>query len=183
MHKERELKIDSTLWATPAKIINLLDFKPEKLSVETKSNTNNDIKVHQVRYENGGFYLTIDDIRGYFNFSNNLGILTMICNIDNQKNKYHQIWREILKIINKENGELGLHEKIKIIDSDLPIEHAFKIHSIKSLIEKNNKFYLVKISIVNVYSMTIFIKSIYRTYYNRFYPQIHLTNCIYVQSN
>ena len=28
----RELKIDSILWATPAKIINLLDFKPEKLS-------------------------------------------------------------------------------------------------------------------------------------------------------
>ena len=26
----RELKIDYTLWATPAKIINLLDFKPEK---------------------------------------------------------------------------------------------------------------------------------------------------------
>ena len=51
----RELKIDSTLWATPAKIINLLDFKPEKLSIETEINTNNDIKVHQVRYENGGF--------------------------------------------------------------------------------------------------------------------------------
>ena len=145
MNKARELKIDSTLWATPTKIINLLDFKPEKLSVETKSNTNNDIKVHQVRYENGGFYLTIDDIRGYFNFRNNLGILTMIFNNDNQKNKY-QIWKEILKIINKENGELVLHEKIKIIDSDLPIEHVFKIPSItiviKSLIEKNNKFYL-----------------------------------------
>ena len=27
MNKVRELKIDSTLWATPAKIINLLDFK------------------------------------------------------------------------------------------------------------------------------------------------------------
>ena len=26
----RELKIDSTLWATLAKIINLFDFKPEK---------------------------------------------------------------------------------------------------------------------------------------------------------
>ena len=146
MNKVRELKIDSALWATPAKIINLLDFKPEKLSVETKSNTNNDMKVHQVRYENGGFYLTIDDIRGYFNFSNNLGILTMIFNNDNQKNKYHQIWKEILKIINKENGELVLHEKIKIIDSDLSIEHLLKIPSIiiviKSLIEKNNKFYL-----------------------------------------
>ena len=106
MNKVRELKINSTLWATPAKIINLLDFKPEKLSAETKSNTNNDIKVHQVRYENGGFYLTIDNIRGYFNFSNNLGILTMIFDNDDQKNKYHQIWKEILKIINKENGEL-----------------------------------------------------------------------------
>ena len=36
MNKVRELKIDSTLWATPSKIINLLDFKPEKLSIETK---------------------------------------------------------------------------------------------------------------------------------------------------
>ena len=145
MNKVRELKIDSTLWATPAKIINLLDFKPENLNVETKSNTNNDIKVHQVRYENGGFYLTIENIRGYFNFSNNLGVLTIIFNNDIEKNKYNHIWKEILKIINKENGELVLHEKIKIIDSDLPIEHVFKIPSIttviKSLIEKN-KFYL-----------------------------------------
>ena len=46
--------------ATPEKIINLLDFKPEKLSVKTENNYNIDIKVHQVRYENGGFYLTID---------------------------------------------------------------------------------------------------------------------------
>ena len=43
----RELKIDGTLWATPAKIINSLDFKPEKLSIETENNDNIDIKVHQ----------------------------------------------------------------------------------------------------------------------------------------
>ena len=63
MDKVRELKIDSTLWATPSKIVNLLDFKPEKLRIKTKSNANNNIKVHHVRYENGGFYLTIDDLR------------------------------------------------------------------------------------------------------------------------
>ena len=108
MNKVRELKIDSTLWATPAKIINLFDFKPEKLSVETKNNTNNDIKVHQVRYENSGFYFTIDNIRGYFNFSNNLGILTMIFDNDDQKNKYHQIWKEILKIINKKKWRIRI---------------------------------------------------------------------------
>ena len=138
MDELRELEIDSTLWTTPSKIINLLDFKPEKLSTETKNNSNNNIKVHHVRYENGDFYLTIDNIRGYFNFSNNLGTLNMIFANDDQQNKYHQVWKEILKIINEGNGEL--------IDNDLPVKRVFKIPSItiviKSLIEKNNKFYL-----------------------------------------
>ena len=146
MNKMRGLKIDSTLWATPSKIINLLDFKPKKLSIETKSNSNNDIKVHHVRYENGGFYLTIDNIRGYFNFSNNLGTSNMIFANDDQQNKCHQVWKEILKIINEGHGELKLHEKIRLFDNDLPIEHVFKIPSItivtKLLIKKNNKFYL-----------------------------------------
>ena len=39
-----------------------------------------------------------------------------------------------------------MHEKIRLIDSDLPIEKMIKIPSItiviKSLIEKENKFYL-----------------------------------------
>ena len=107
----RELKIDSTLWFTSAKIVNLLDFKPEKLSIKTENNDNNNIKVHQVRYENGGFYLTIDNIKGYFNFSNNIDMLDMIFSNDDQRNKYHQVWKEIFKIINDENGELKMHEK------------------------------------------------------------------------
>ena len=107
MDKVKELKIDSTLWATPSKIVNLLDFKPENLSIETKSNTNNDTKVHQVRYENGGFYLTIDNLRGYFNFSNNLGTLNMLFADNDQQNKYHQVWKEILKIINGGHGKLN----------------------------------------------------------------------------
>ena len=65
MNKVKELRIDNTLWTTPARLVNLLDFNPEKVSIETKSNANNDIKVHNVRYENGGFYLAIDNLRGY----------------------------------------------------------------------------------------------------------------------
>ena len=146
MNKIREIRIHSTLWATPSKLVNLLDFKPEKLSIETKSNTNNIIKVHNVRYENGAFYLTVDNIRGHFNFSNNNRILTMIFANDEQQNKYHQVWKEILKIINRGHGEVKLHEKIRLFDVDLPVEHVFKIPSIiiviRSLIEKNKKFYL-----------------------------------------
>ena len=35
----KQLKIDSTLWADPKRIINLLDFDPKKLSIYTKLNT------------------------------------------------------------------------------------------------------------------------------------------------
>ena len=111
MGKVRELRIDSTLWSTPSKLVNLLDFSPKRLSIETKSNANNDIKVHHVRYENGGFYLTIDNLRGYFNFSNKMGTLTMLFADNDSQNKYHQVWKEILKIINGGHGELKLHEK------------------------------------------------------------------------
>ena len=65
---------------------------------------------------------------------------------NDQQNRYHRVWKEILKIMNGEHGELKLHEKIRLFDNDLPIEHVFKILTItiviRSLIEKNNKFYL-----------------------------------------
>ena len=64
----------------------------------------------------------------------------MIFTNDDQQNKYHQVWKEIIKIINGGHGELKLHEKIRLFDNDLPIERVFKIPSIT--IEKNNKFYL-----------------------------------------
>ena len=139
MNKVRELKIDSTLWATPAKLVNLLDFKPEKLSIKTdKSST---IITHQTRYESGGFYLTIDNIKGYFSFSNNNTVLlNMIFSNDDQKNKYHQVWKEIFKIVNNGNGELKIDEKIVLSDSDIPTDKIIKISSvtivIMSLIEK-----------------------------------------------
>ena len=62
----------------------------------------------------------------------------------NKQNKY-QVWKDIFKIINGGKGELKLHEKVRLYDSDLPIKQVFKIDLItiviQSLIEKN-KFYL-----------------------------------------
>ena len=124
MNKVKELKNDNTLRAKPAKLVNLLDFKPEKLSIETKNDWPG-IKVHQVRYENGGFYLTIDNIKGYFSL-NRTALLNMIFSNDDQKNKYHQVWKDIFSAIYTD-------EIIKI-----PSVTIF----IKSLIEKDNKFYL-----------------------------------------
>ena len=151
----KELKIDSTLWADPKRIINLLDFNPKKLNIYTELNSISNtpdasskdlIEVYEVSYDNGEFYLVIDDVKGYFNIDDNVSSILNLILTDDQKNKYHQVWKEIFKNVNDGNGELILHEKIRLIDSNFPIEKIFKIHSItiaiKSLIEKDNKFYL-----------------------------------------
>ena len=84
MNKVKELRIDSTLWATLARLVNLLDFEPEKISIEIENNANNNMRIHSTRYKDGGFYLTINNLRGYFNFDNNLGTLTMLFDDINQ---------------------------------------------------------------------------------------------------
>ena len=100
----KELKIDSTLWTDPKRIINLLDFDPKKLSIYTELNNISNtpdasskdlIEVYEVRYDDGGFYLVIDDIKGYFNIDDNVGSILNMILTDDQKNKYHQVWKEI----------------------------------------------------------------------------------------
>ena len=58
----------------------------------------------------------------------------MIFSNDDQKNKYHQVWKEIFKIVDNGNGELNLHEKIVLSDSDLPTDEINKIPSIAIVI-------------------------------------------------
>ena len=118
MNKVKELKIDNNLGATPAKLVNLLDFKPEKLSIKTENDKLITITTHQVRYENGGIYFTIDNIKGDFGFVDNSTtnvVLNMIFSNDDQKNKYHQVWKEIFKIVGNGNGELNLHSDNPIV--------------------------------------------------------------------
>ena len=77
---------------------------------------------------------------------------------------YNQIWNKIKQFINSVDGvNFGFSDYFRdhgiiIFDTDdtLPLE-----------------------DIVSIYSITIIIRSVYRDYYDRFYPQIHLENCIY----
>ena len=60
----KELKIDSTLWTDPARIINLLDFDTKKFGIYKElnsisntpdANSKDLIEVYEVRYDDGGF--------------------------------------------------------------------------------------------------------------------------------
>ena len=74
----------------------------------------------------------------------------MIFSNDDQENKYHQVWKQMFAIVhsavNDKNGELKIHEKNGLFDINMLTDKIIKIPSItiviKSLIEKNNKFYL-----------------------------------------
>ena len=77
----------------------------------------------------------------------------MIFSNDDQKNKYHQVWKEIfkflkfLKVRSKEPGneELKIHEKVVLFDSDIPTDKIIKIPSItiviKSLLKKKKNLF------------------------------------------
>ena len=96
--RTKELTIDSTLWTDPKRIINLQDFDPKKLSIYTELNNISNtpdasskdlIEVHEVRYDNGEFYLVINDIKGCFSVDDNVGSILNLILTDDQKNKYH----------------------------------------------------------------------------------------------
>ena len=83
----KELKIDSTLRTDPKSIINSLDFDPKKLGLYTELNSISNtadasskdlIEVYELRYDDRGFYLVIDDIKGYFNIDDNVGSILNI---------------------------------------------------------------------------------------------------------
>ena len=104
----KELKIDSTLWADPKRIINLLDFDPKKLGIYTELNSISNtpdasskdlVEVYEVRYDDGGFYLVIDDIKGYFNIDDNVGSILNLILTDDQKNNIIKYGKKFLKML------------------------------------------------------------------------------------
>ena len=56
------------------------------------------IITHQVRYENGGFYLAIDNTKGYFSLINNNVVLNIFSN-DDQKINIVKYGKKFLKLL------------------------------------------------------------------------------------
>ena len=149
-------------------LVNIFDFNPKKLSIKkvTDSISDNPEYIYYIKYDNNYFYLVIDDLKVYFRYykEKDKKELEFIMEDQVQAKIYNQIWEKIKELINNVDGV------------NFEFSDYFRNCGI---IVFNTDDTLLLDSMVNVYSMTISIKSIYRTYYNRFYPQIHLANCIY----
>ena len=161
---------DPLFTSNNGQLVNIFDFNPKKLSIKKVTDAVSDDPeyIYYVKYDKDPFYLVIDDLKGYFRYYKDKKELEFIMEDQVQAKIYNQIWDKIKELINSVDGvnfkfsDYFRNRGIIRLDTDdtLPLD-----------------------SMVNVSSVTIFIKSIDRTYHNRFYPQIHLANCIYVQSN
>ena len=161
------IKIKDPLLTYHARFVNILDFNPEKLSIKKVCAINDELEhIYYVKYNNNSFYLVIDDLKGYFKYSKEKYMKKLKFIIEDQRHAkiYNQIWDKIRELINNVDGvNFGFSDYFRdrgVIrfdtDDTLPLD-----------------------AMVSIYSMTIVIRSVYSNYYDRFYPQIHLANCIY----
>ena len=90
--------------------------------------------------------------------------LEFIIKDQKQAKTYNQIWNKIKELINSVDG-------INFGFSDYSRDHGIIIFDTDDTLPLED--------IVSIYSITVIIRSVYRNYYDRFYPQIHLENCIY----
>ena len=64
------IKIKDPLFTYHAKLINILDFNPKKLSIEKVCTINDELeRIYYVKYGEYPFYLVINDLKGYFKYS------------------------------------------------------------------------------------------------------------------
>ena len=64
------IKIKDPLFTYHARLVNILDFNPEKLSIEKVCAINDELEhICYVKYDNNYFYLVIDGLKGYFKCS------------------------------------------------------------------------------------------------------------------
>ena len=65
------IKIKDALFTYHARLVNILDFNPKKLSIEKVCTINDKLeRIDYVKYDGDPFYLVIDDLKGYFKIKN-----------------------------------------------------------------------------------------------------------------
>ena len=131
----------------------------KKISIEKVCAINDELeRIYYIKYGGDPFYLVIDDLKGCFKYSEEKKLEFVI--EDQKKRKiYNKIWDRIKELINSIDCvgfrfyEYSREYDVIRFDTDdtLPLD-----------------------------SMKIVIMSVYRTCFDRFYPQIHLVSCTYI---
>ena len=64
------IKIKDPLFTYRARLVNILDFNPKKLSIEKVCAIDDEQEhIYCIKYGGDPFYLVINDLKGYFKYS------------------------------------------------------------------------------------------------------------------
>ena len=146
------IKIKNPLFTYDARLVNILDFNPEKLSIKKVCSINDELeRVYYVKYNNNSFYLVIDNLKGYFKYSKEKDRKKLEFIIKDQKQAkiYNQIWNKIKELINNVDGV------------NFEFSDYFKD---RGVLRFGTDDTLTLDAMVSIYSMTIVIRSVYKTY-------------------
>ena len=149
--------------------VAILDFNPKKISIEKVCAINDELeRIYYIKYSRDPFYLVIDDLKGCFKYSEEKKLEFVI--EDQKKRKiYNQIGDRIKELINSVG--FRFYDCVGFTFYEYSRDY--------NVIRFDTDDTLPLDTMVNVDSMTIVIMSVYRTCFDRFYPQTHLVNCTY----
>ena len=69
------IKINDPIFTYRAQLINILDFNPKKISIEKVCAINDELEsIYYIKYGGNLFYLVIDHLKGYFKYSEKIGV-------------------------------------------------------------------------------------------------------------
>ena len=155
------IKIKDLLFTYHARLVNILNFNPKKLSIEKVHAINDELeRIYYVKYGGDPFYLIIDDLKGYFKYSKEKELSSLerrkeleFIIEDQRKTKiYNQIWDKIKELINSVDGV------------NFELSDYFRDHGVIRFDTDTLPLY----TMISVYSITIVIRSVYKTCYDRF---------------
>ena len=83
------IDIKNRLFTYFAKLVNILDFNPKRLSIEKTGS--GETCIYYINYDKDPSYLVIDDLRGYFEKNEYNKYLTIILKSQKQKMIFNKI--------------------------------------------------------------------------------------------
>ena len=99
-----KLGIKNKLLFHPAKLNNILDINLNKINVEHILD-DDDLIIYNIKYNDNYFHLVIDNVKGYFEKTDNekYNYLTIIFDNEKYEKIFKSIWDKIKKKINMMN--------------------------------------------------------------------------------
>ena len=134
--------------------VNIFSFSPKNLSVEKVGS--DDLGIYYIYYDNDSFYLVIDNLKGYFEKSDdsNNKYLNLIFKNKKQEQIFDSIWKKIRELISESDKFDHYSKKYTVVsfDSDDILEYG---------------------TTIDISNLSIVIRSVFKSD-GCFYPQVHL---------